>query len=394
MNLSILNTAVQIFIVKHLGADTIHMLFGKSPFSDVSTRELVEQIESKKRCEKKLPLWYATPGIYYPPKLAIEQASSQVTAQYKSQLVKGERILDITGGFGVDAYYFSLRVQQVVHCETNEALSIIAQHNAKVFQANNMFFHKGSGMEYLKNSDEQFDTIYLDPSRRIKTQKVFRLSDCEPDVFANRDILDQANARIIIKTSPLLDLKSGLADLKNVSEVHIVSVRNECKELLWVIDPDFQDGETIINCVSIDKNEHIEIFRFQLSEEKQCQDVPLSGPLTFIYEPDVALLKGGCFKLITKKFSLLKLHQHSHLYTSEILNTHFIGRKYRLEQSWSYKSFMKEKPIKQANIISRNFPLSADELKKKHLLKDGGNTYLLFTKEHQNQLIVLACTLI
>lgn len=391
MNPLILDSDVQTFINNHLSSDTVRILLGKSPFKNVSTRELVEQIESKKRCQKKLPLWYATPRIYYPPKLSIEQASSQITAKYKAQLIKGERVLDVTGGFGIDSYYFSLRAQRIVHCEINEVLSNIVQHNAQILHSKNLFFHLGDGMTYLQNSDEQFDTIYIDPSRRVNTHKVFRITDCEPDLKTNFDLLTKKHARIIIKTSPLLDIKSGLTDLKNVREIHIISVKNDCKELLWIIDPDFPCNDPLICCAAIHDQEHTDSYHFKLSEEKKAPSPIPSKPLNFIYEPDVSLLKAGCFKLITQKFNLFKLHQHTHLYTSETLNTDFIGRIFKLKNYWDYKTFISKKPIKYANIISRNFPLSVKELKKKHQLEDGEDSYLFFTTICQNQLIVLNC---
>ncbi len=391
MNSSILETDVQTFITNHLGSDTIRILLGKSPFKNVSTRELVAQIESKKRCEKKLPLWYSTPGIYYPPKISIEQASSQATAKYKAQLIKGEHVLDATGGFGVDSYYFSLYAQRVVHCEINEVLSTIVRQNAETLHAKHLFCYVGDGMTYLQNSNEQFDTIYIDPSRRLNTHKVFKITDCEPDVKANLDLLTKKHARVIIKTSPLLDIKSGLADLKNVREIHVVSVKNDCKELLWIIDPDFKGDEPLIYCAAIDDKENTSSYSFNLSEEKIAPNPTSSKPLSFIYEPDVSLLKAGCFKLITKKFDVFKLHQHTHLYTSETLNTDFIGKKFKLKTSWDYRTFINKKPVKQANIISRNFPLSVEELKKRHQLEDGGHCYLLFTTAYENQLIVLHC---
>ena len=391
MNLAILHPDVQNFITNHLSTDTLRLLLGKSPFKHVSTRELVEQIESKKRTEKKIPLWYHTKDIYFPNKLAIEQASSHLTAKYKAQLIKGEHVLDLTGGFGVDSYYFSLNAQQIIHCEINSDLSLIVKHNAKALQIPNLVTYIGDGINYLKNTTEVFSTIYIDPSRRLNTHKVFRIADCEPDVIAHFNILTASGARLIIKTSPLLDITSGLSNLKNVSEIHILSVKNDCKELLWIIDPNFKGADPEIRCVAIGGDAQLETFLFKISEEKAFQNTLFSEPLNFIYEPDVSLLKAGCFKLITREFNIQKLHQHAHLYTSEILNNNFIGRKFKLIKNWRYKHFIKENILKEAAVIARNFPLSVAELKKKHQLTDGGTTYLFFTTDKCNQLIVLQC---
>lgn len=391
MNLAILNTDVQDLITANLHADTNRLLLGKSPFPEVSVRELVQQIEGKKRCEKKLPLWYQTSGIFYPPKLSIEQTSSETTAAYKAKFIQGQKIADLTGGFGIDSYYFSLGAEHIIHCETNETLSAIAKHNHHILGVTNIQHHVGDGIDYIRKTDMHFDTIYIDPSRRVNTHKVFRLADCEPDVMANLDLLLQKCRRLIIKTSPLLDITLGTKELNHVSEVHIVSVKNDCKELLWIIDQANMKEEPLIRCAALEDQKDVKTYDFYLSDEKRVVNIPLSKPLNYIYEPDVALLKAGCFKLITQSFKLSKLHQHTHLYTSQALQKNFIGKTFILKSCWDYKSFIKQKPINQANVISRNFPLPTEALKKKHQLKDGGNEYLFFVKNADNELVVLLC---
>lgn len=390
MNTAILHTEIQDFIQKNLETDTTRLLLGKSPFAGISTRELAEQIESKKRCQKKLPLWYSTPGIYFPPKISIEQASSQATAMYKANLIQGESLIDLSGGLGIDSYYFSRKARQVVHCEINAELSGIAQHNAGVLEVKNMQFIQGDGLQELLSSAQNFDTIYVDPSRRVNTQKVFLLEDCEPNVPGNLDLLLSKASRIIIKTSPLLDIHSGLQELKQVSAVHILSVKNDCKEVIWVIDRDFQGQEPEIICTAINPEETRQ-YSFKSSEEKEFTVDHYSEPLDFIYEPDVSLLKAGCFKLLTRDFKIQKLHQHTHIYTSTKLESNFIGRQFKLLHCYNYRTFIKENKLKQANIISRNFPLSPLEIKKKHRINDGGQDYLLFTTGPQNDLLVLHC---
>jgi 16S rRNA G966 N2-methylase RsmD len=391
LNQAILNSEIQTYISENLGTESSKILFGKSPFKEVSTKELVEQIESKKRSEKKLPLWFKTEGIYFPQKLAIEQASSEITAKYKSDLIIGKKVVDATGGLGIDSYYFSLKAQNVVHCEINSELSAIAKHNAKVLDADNIRFIVGDGQDYILSATEIVDSIYIDPSRRVNSQKVFMLKDCEPDVPGNLDSLLNSSLRIILKTSPLLDIQSGLKELKNVKEIHIVSVKNDCKELLWVIEKDFTEAEPTIFCAALDDNNR-QLYTFNLSDERSFAIDHFSAPLKYIYEPDVSLLKAGCFKLIGRDFGVLKLHQHTHLYTSEKLNTDFIGRKFELIKSWGYAEFIKKNEVEKANIISRNFPLQPHDLKKKHKIMDGGNDYLLFTTGPENQLLVLHCS--
>ncbi|MDB5013986.1 MAG: hypothetical protein JWQ25_2188 [Daejeonella sp.] len=389
LNNLILHQDVQDFISSKLQDDINRILLSKSPFAGISSKELAEQIDSKKRSEKKLSTWFSSPRIYYPPKISIEQSSSESTAAYKSSLIKGETIIDLTGGFGVDSYYFSKQASSVTHCELNKELSEIAKYNASILESSNIHFVSADGFEFLRNSDQVYDTIYLDPSRRVNAQKVFLLQDCEPDVVTNLDYLLSRAQRIIIKTAPLLDIQSGLKELKHVSEIHVVSVKNECKELLWVIDKDFDLPEPEIVCVAVNDKD-TKRYQFKISEEKAYNVKSYSNPLTYIYEPDVSLLKAGCFKLISRDFPVSKIHQHTHLYTSKNL-VDFIGRTFRLKQQWSYKNFIKHKPVKQANIICRNFPINAVEVKRKHRLLDGGYEYLLFTTGKNDELLVLNC---
>ncbi|MGB4774221.1 MAG: RsmD family RNA methyltransferase [Daejeonella sp.] len=389
MNKHILTTEVQDFILKNLKTDTTRLLLAKDIFRQVSNKELAVQIESKNACEKKLSSWFSQKGIYYPQKLSIEQTSSETAAQYKSGLIKGENCIDLTGGFGVDSVYFSKKAKQVIYCEFNEELSAISKHNAKIFGINNIRFINGDGLDYLFQQTIKFDTIYIDPSRRVNTQKVFKLKDYQPDVVKNLNLLLSKTSRLIIKTSPLLDIQSGLQEFGFVSEIHIVSIKNDCKELLWIIDNDFHKKEPEIKCIAIDDIQ--QEFKFKLSEEKDLVSGLYANPLKYIYEPDVALLKAGCFKLITIRFNVLKLDQHTHLYTSNDLKTDFIGRTFELIQILEYRDFIKQKTLKQANVICRNFPLNAEDIKKKYRIKDGGKEYLIFTTNSKKQLLVLSC---
>ena len=386
MNYKLLNTEVQNFIRDHLNDDVSKILFAKSPFEGVSVKELAEQIESKRSSEKKLPTWFKTEGIYYPPKLSIEQTSSEQTAAYKANFAKGEKLIDLTGGFGVDSFFFSKVVKSVMHCEVKDELSTISKHNASVLGADNIQFFTGDGISFLKDTDQKFDTIYIDPARRKIDKKVFMLSDCEPDVVNKLDLLLSKADRLIIKTSPLLDIQFGLNELKNVSQIHVVSVKNDCKELLWILDSCFQ-GDPEITSVSLDVPVP-KSLSFQISEEKELQITKYSDPQLYLYEPDVSLLKAGCFKLITKKFDLEKIAPNTHLYTSEELNEEFIGRIFKVTSCLNYKAFMKQKPVSKANIICRNFPLTPAEIKKKNKLTDGGSEYLIFFRNSGDELLV------
>lgn len=387
MNKNIFDPRVQQFLEEHIKGDIHKIALSRSPFDNISSRELAEQLDSRRRAEKKLPLWFKTSGIIFPPKLSIEQSSSELTAAYKSELIKGNKIIDLTGGFGVDTYFFSKKAKEVVHCEKSRELSILAGHNLSILGAENIRFINADSIEFLKETEQIFDTLYIDPSRRIESKKVFLLKDTEPDVVSNLALFLTKASRIIIKTSPLFDIQSGLNELSQVSAVHVVSVKNDCKELLWVIDKGFVgEAEIISTAISTSGQKS---FRFKISDERSLSIDSYSVPLKYLYEPDVALLKAGCFKSITQAFPVLKLHQHSHLYTSENFVADFPGKVFNINAVSDYKQFIKENQLKKANVISRNFPHSPDELKKKHKISDGGPEYLIFTTVFPNNLQVI-----
>ena len=187
MNKDILNIEIQEFIDLNLKTDLSKLLLKGMPFPSIEPHRIIEQIESKKRSEKKLPTWFNTPNIYYPNKLNIEQTSSEITAKYKANLVSGESLIDLTGGFGVDAYFFSKHIKEVRHCEINTELYELVKHNYKTLYTSNIESINGDGIHALKRLDQPFDWIYIDPSRRDESQeKVFLLSDCTPKIKTDR----------------------------------------------------------------------------------------------------------------------------------------------------------------------------------------------------------------
>jgi len=389
VNIAILDREVQEFIRKNISKDIVEISLSKSPFQNVSSKELAEQIDSKKRSEIKLPLWYNTDYIYYPPKIAIEQCSSEATAKYKATLISGESVIDLTGGFGVDACLFSKQAKHVVHCEINKELSEVSNYNASVLGVDTTYITT-NGIEHLKTINEVFDTVYVDPSRRISSRKVFLLKDCEPDVVCNKDLLLERSLRLIVKTAPLLDIQSTVKELGEVSQVHVLSMKNECKEVLYIIDRAFSESDPPIICAMLNDAGNL-TFEFKLSEEKTFHLDSYSEPLKYMYEPDVALLKAGCFKLITSYFNVKKIHQHTHLYTSEELNGNFPGRQFKIIEFESYSAFLKQQTFTKANIICRNFPISPENIRKKLKIRDGGNEYLLFCRGSKNELLAVHC---
>ncbi|MFL1011604.1 THUMP-like domain-containing protein [Flavisericum labens] len=390
MNKSILNIEIQNFIDKNINSDITSILLKGAAFPSVKTKEVIEQIEAKKRCKKKLPIWFKTENIYYPNKLNIEQTSSEITAKYKSEIIDGKTIVDLTGGFGVDCFYFSKRFKRVEHCEINKGLSKIVAYNYKQLEVKNITAINTDGIEYLKTAQTKYAWIYVDPSRRHDTKgKVFFLKDCLPNVPEHIDMLFKHSKNIMIKTSPLLDISVGIGELKHVKAIHVVAVNNEVKELLWILENDFS-GSISMQTVNLKKNSQ-EHFSFVYDDEKDANSA-YSLPLSYLYEPNSAILKSGGFHTVSLQLKVFKLHSHSHLYTSKTL-VDFPGRRFKIKGIIPYnKKEIKKLSITKANITTRNFPVTVEQIRKKLKIKDGGDLYLFFTTDMNEQKVIVVAT--
>lgn len=383
---ALLNNEVQNFI-KNFEGDVSKLAFAGSPFEDVPVKELMQQIESRKKIEKKLPKWFGTRNVLFPPKLNLEQTSSEITAKYKASLVKGETLADITGGFGVDSFFFSDKFSKVNHFEINPDLSQIARHNFEVFRKNNVQCFSEDGLNAVLN--KKYDVIYADPSRRHDSKgKVFFLKDCQPNIPDNiSEILNNCD-QFLLKTSPMLDISVGLSELQMVSEIHIVAVDNEVKELLWLMKKG-AFTEPHIKTINITKPA-TESFAFKWNEIAAAE---YSLPKKYLYEPNAAILKSGAFDLVSERLMVNKLHKNTHLYTSENL-VDFPGRRFLIEKAIPYsKAEMRAVlSFKKANITTRNFPESVETLRKKWKITDGGDVYLFFVTNLEDKKEMLICS--
>lgn len=391
LNRKLLNSEVQEYINRHLTDDVHTIAMGKSPFPEVDARELAGQIAAKKKSRRKLPTLFACEGIYYPPLLSIEQCSSETTALYKSGLANGDTLIDITGGFGIDTLFFARRVRHVTHCEINTELSTIAEHNAAFLKQNNIDFIAADGLEFLHASNKTFGTIYIDPARRSTAGKVFMLKDCTPNVVENIDLLLAKSNRVIIKTAPLLDITAGLRELKNVVEIHIVSIKNECKELLWVLE---SEASAVLKIVSVTINETIKEFVFHKGAEITEAAILETSPSTgFLYEPDTALLKSGAFNLIASRYGLKKLHNQTQLYHADIAKAEFAGRIFKIN-GLAIGAELKKSKQNKASVISRNYPDKAEHLSKKYGIKPHDHRFLIFTQSKKDGYLIIDAEII
>lgn len=361
---------IRVFVAKYKDADLHSLLLKKSPFPEVSMQELVQQIKGRKVAEKKFP-FLNQENIIFPPNLNLEQASSQDTADFKKQFFKGKKFIDLTCGFGIDAYFLSQNFEEITLIEQNTELLDIVKHNWEVLGRKANFINQKLE-DFLKNNKEKFDLIYLDPARRDNhNRKVFLLEDLSPNIIEIQEQLSDISTEILIKLSPLIDIQHLISSFQNIYKIWIIAVKNDVKEVLVYLKK--TENQPEIFCINLQSSEPE--FHFNLDDEKNCQS-EFSTPKKYIYIPNNSVLKSGAFNLVSEKFGLKKLHQNTHIYTSEEKIEHFPGRIFETEE-------INSKAIKkgeQFNIITKNFPLKPEEIKKKYKIKDGGNQYLIAVK--------------
>ncbi|GAB3514726.1 THUMP-like domain-containing protein [Emticicia fontis] len=354
-------------------------------------RLVADQWIARQKARYKLPGWYANPDIIYPAPLSVEQSSSETTAHYKSRLFPDAthtKLIDLTGGMGIDTSAFADFHKQVIYIERNEALAPVSQYNFNVSGYTNIEVRNEDAISFLQNNPIDSDTdYYIDPARRDSAKnKVFRIEDCEPDILQIQHLIGD----FLVKYSPMLDIKQALEQIKGIAEVHVVAVENEVKELLFLKQG--QKEEAQIVCVNFLTDKTRQTFSFNYTDEQQVS-VTYALPKQYIYEPNAAILKAGAFKTIAQVYGLEKLASNSHLYTSDTLKKDFPGRNFICEAVCKFdkKEILARLDNNQANVSIRNFPMKPDEIKKKLGLKDGGDTYLFATENHQQQKIVLIC---
>lgn len=371
----LISSDIQNYINQNLNSDLTKLLLKKSPFSDVTMQEIVQQIKGRKTAEKKFP-FLTKEGIVFPPNLNLEQASSQSTAEYKAQNLTGKSFLDLTCGFGIDAYFLSKNFDEVTLIEQNSELISIVENNWKTLGRKANFINENLE-KFLENSQQKFDVIYLDPARRDQqNKKKFLLEDLSPNLLEIQEKLHSITDKIIVKLSPLIDISYLISELKNITEIQIIAVRNDVKELVLIIENNQSTDNqqpTTIKCINLESNEAE--FSFNFNDEKSAKS-EFSESLNFLYIPNNSILKAGAFNIISEKFGLKKLHPNTHFYTSEHNIENFPGRVLQIEK-------IEVKDLKKGekfNIVSKNYPLKPEQIKKKYKLNDGGNHYLIFTQ--------------
>jgi hypothetical protein len=386
-----LSSSEKQFIRDHLTDDVRQLVLRPHPVG-LDVQKLATQLTARQKTRDKLPGWNANEEVLYPPALSVEQASSEQTARYKASLVGGDVLVDLTGGMGVDAWAFGQQVRRVIYVERQAELAEFATHNLGVLGMDSIEVRAGDGLAVVDTLPQPADWLYLDPHRRDgQGGRVVQLADCEPDVSkpAVLSRLLRQTSRILLKTSPIIDIEStirqltgpaGAANSARVEAVHVVAVQGEVKEVLFVLaHAETTPGTIQLNAVNLLADKAITIS-FSQAEERSAA-VSFGDPAAFLYEPNAAILKAGAFRLMAGRYGLTKLAPNSHLYTSPRLLADFPGRSFALEYviKPDRNSLRALLPSMKANLTVRNFPQTVAELRKKLNLQEGGDVYIFAT---------------
>ncbi|QIK55601.1 SAM-dependent methyltransferase [Dysgonomonas sp. HDW5B] len=385
----------QQFILKHESDDIRQLALKAKSYPGIDMSIAIKQIAGRQIAKHKIPSWYQCENIIYPKHLSMEQCSSEATALYKAALCKGDILIDLTGGLGVDFSFMAKNYKQAYYIETQHELTELAQCNFNTLNLNQSKVIQDDAVSFLNSFDGIADTIFIDPARRNDTgKKTVLIEDCTPNLLEIDNLLNTKAQRVIIKLSPMLDITHALNSLSNVTEVHIISVNNECKELLFIKDKVRKDEDIQLICINLLTNKKDESFTFIKAEENTSSISHTDEPKRYLYEPNSSILKAGAYRSLGARYGLMKLHPNSHLYTSDTLIDSFPGRKFQIKEVISpNKKEIKAhfKDITQANIATRNYPFSVADIRKQTKLKEGGTDYIFATTLANEKKVLILC---
>ncbi len=382
---------VQEFIWAHRLDDPQRIALSARKYPDLPVAYVAGQVDFLQKIQKKVPSWYRE-GLQFPAALSMEQASSEATARFKASLLQGEKMADLSGGLGVDSYFFAQVFAAVTYVEPNAELLTITAHNFGVLGVTTAQFVAATAEDFLRDSKETFDLLYLDPSRRHRQKgKVFQLEDCSPNILAIKALAFEKSPRILLKTAPLLDISLAARQLEQVSQIWVVASGDECREVLYLLERSptpFED--IVVHAVHLNKDGTVQDFQFTYAEEHQSI-VEYALPQQYIYEPNPAVLKAGAFRSFARRHGLKKLQQHTHLYTSAEYVPGLPARSFVIEAVCKYerKAVQALIPAGKANITTRHFPDNAEAVRKKLGLADGGDTYLFALTDMEDRKVVV-----
>jgi len=381
----------QAFIISNIDINISSLLLHKSKYTDIDIGFCAGQIEGLQVAKEKFPFLFECEDFLFAPHMNLEQASSQLTAKYKASLLnKSDVVADLCAGVGVDSIFFAHNVKKVLAFETNTELCELDKHNFEVLGLKNITItceDANEALLYLKD----VSVIYLDPSRRDSNKnRVYQLKDCSPNILEMFEELFACCQKLMLKLSPMLELNEVIRKVPFIKEIHIVSVKNECKELLLILQKDYR-GDINYHCINFLSESKKEEFVFFACEEQKT--IPIfckQETEKYIYIPNASILKSGASNTICSRFGVSKLSIKTNLYTSSSLLTDFQGRGFEVIERLS-PSKVSNKTFAKANIIARNYPLSVNQIRQKTKIKEGGEDFLIFTTLQKDTKATLWC---
>jgi 16S rRNA G966 N2-methylase RsmD len=376
------------FIKDHIGDDTHRLAFQRSRYPNLDFRFCLDQIRVRQKSRDKLPSWHDNFDLIYPPSVSVEQASSEFAARYKASIKEHyKKAADLTGGFGIDSIAFAEQAGKLFYVEANKNLFEISTNNFKTLELDNIIAKNSTAEDFLKNTNEKFDLIYLDPDRRSQGKRLILLEDYSPNVVELQEKLFERTNCILLKVSPMMDISRIERSLRYIKEIHVFSHKNECKELIVLQEKGYSGG--ISYKAAIHQDEDTRVIEFY-SEGPNMEYFSTDGK--FLYEADAAIMKLAFWENIAREYSINKIAPNSHLYVSDELRVNFPGNVYKIEKKLSYDNKeLKRESGGKANIKCRNFPDRPEEIKKRTGIKDGGDNFLFFTRDSESKLLVYKC---
>lgn len=387
------------FVERHKDNDVTKLRLKR--FGDVGfdIEFAINQIEARQKTKTKLPSINANRGFIYPSPLSAEQATAEQVAKYKESIfaAKGyKKTVDLTGGLGVDSMCLASVSTSHTYIEMDSAYCNVAKHNFSTLGHNNITVINSTCEEFLSSTTDSFDAVYIDPARRGNdNRRIYAIADCEPNIIPLIPRVFELSPTLWIKVSPMFDITSAIKELKSVVRIYVISLKNECKELLFELNRDSVTDSPTVVCVDLDSAKgNAPIFEFNIADEAKLANLTHSLPLGYIYEPSASILKSGAFKSVCSVYNIDKLHINSHLYTSDTLIESFQGRKFAVKEVIEFKNSnikLLKNSYPSANITTRNFPLSVSDLRKRLKVTDGGTTYIFATKVTGDNSVLIVC---
>ncbi len=369
------------FAQEHCQDDPLKLALQQKRYPGIDLGLVAQQLEGRRQAAQKWPALASCGQYFFPPKLNREQSSSEATAVYKASLFRqlgSETFADLTGGMGIDTYFIGRQAARADYFELNADLFQITKHNLAVLRQEQIACHNADSIQYLATHDQTYDLILIDPARRNNLGgRVVAFEDCTPNLLDNLALLRSRCQYLLVKASPMIDLRQATQQLGGVEEIHIISVNGECKEVLFLVPGESIRKPAVIHCVNLQTADPAMIFSADQEECAIPEFATVAGQ--YLYEPNASIMKGGCFNLLGNQLALAQLSRNTHLYTSDTLVDHFPGRRFRIiqELALNAKEVKKVLPEGKAHVATRNYPMAAADLQKKLKISEGGHLFII-----------------